>query len=98
MNLSQLNEARKLKARLDKELSKILIDVEIGRNAIKVTINGQQEIQSIKISPDIMNPEKPEYLEKLLTKAINEAIGKSQKAAAKQISNLTGGLKIPGLT
>ncbi len=98
MNLSQLHEARKLKARLDKELSKILIDVEIGRNAIKVTINGQQEIQSIKISPDIMNPEKPEYLEKLLTKAINEAIGKSQKAAAKQISNLTGGLKIPGLT
>ena len=52
---------------------------------------------SIAISPEVMNPEKPQYLEELVLKTVNEALAKSQKAAAKQLRGLTGGLKIPGL-
>jgi len=100
MNLSMLNEARKLKSQLDKaqkELSKIILEVEAGKGAVKVTINGQQKIQSIKISPEVINPDKPEYLEKLVLKAVREATARSQKVAAKHLGGLAGGLKIPGL-
>jgi len=101
MNFSMLKQAQELKSRLDKaqkELGKTVIEVESGKGAIKITINGQQKILSIKISPDVIDPKKPENLEKLIMKAITEANDKSQKLAEKQLKGLTGGLKIPGLT
>ena len=98
MNLSNLNQARELKSKLDKvqkELGTITVEASAGRGAVKVTADGQQRLKSIVISPDIMNPEKPAHLEELVLKAVNDALGKSQKAAAKQLKGLTGGLKIP---
>ena len=100
MNLSMLNQARELKSKLDKaqkELGKIIVEAESGKGAVKVTINGQQQIKSIKISPDVIDPDKAKHLEELVLKAVTEAINQSQKLAAKQLGGLTGGLKIPGL-
>jgi len=100
MNLSMLNQARQLKTKLDqvqKELSKTNVEAESGKGVVKVTVNGQQKILSIKISPEVIDPNKPEYLENLILKAIGEATEKSQKLAAKHLGKLTGGLKIPGL-
>ncbi len=101
MNLSMLKQAQELKSKLDKaqkELGKTIIEADSGHGAVKVTINGQQKILSVKIDPKAMDPKKPESLEKLIMQAINEAEDKSQKAAARQLKGLTGGLKIPGLT
>jgi len=101
MNLSMLNQALKLKSKLDKaqkELSKTTLEVSSGKGAVRVLITGQQEIQSIKISPEVIDPDKTEHLERLVLEAVSEAIAKSQKLAAEQLKGLTGGLKIPGLT
>ena len=101
MNFSMLKQAQELKSKLDKaqkELGKTIIEADAGKGAVKITINGQQKILSIKISPEVIDPKKPENLEKLILKAIAEATEKSQKEAAKQLKGLTGGLKIPGLT
>jgi len=99
MNLSSLNQARELKSKLDKaqkELSNIIVEASAGKGAVRVTADGQQKVKSIQISPGVIDPEKPELLEELVAKAVNEALTKSQKAAAKQLRGLTGGLKIPG--
>ena len=101
MNLSILKQAQELKAKLDKaqkELSNTIVEAESGKGVVKVTINGQQKIQSIKIAPKVIDPNRAEYLEELVLEAVTEAIAKSQKLAAKQLEGLTGGLKIPGLT
>ncbi len=101
MNLSMINQARQLKARLEeaqKELEKTEVQAEAGKGAVRVTANGQQKIVSISISPEAMDPEKPEQLEQLVLKAVRDAQAKSEKAAAKRMKGLTGGLKIPGLT
>ena len=100
MNLDRLNQARELKSKLDKaqkELSNIIVEANSGKGAVKVTMDGQQNIKSLEISPKVIDPEKPELLEELVLKAVSEALAKSQKAAAKQLTGLTGGLKIPGL-
>jgi len=100
MNLSLLKQAKELKSMLDKtqkELGKVIIGADSGKGAVKVTVNGQQKIKSIKISPEVIDPNKTEYLEKLVLTAVSEALTKSQKLAAKQLGGLTGGLKIPGL-
>ena len=101
MNLSMINQARQLKAKLEeaqKELAKTEVVAEAGKGAVKVTANGQQDILSITISPKVMDPEHPEQLERLVLKAITDAQAKAQKVANKRMKGLTGGLSIPGLS
>jgi DNA-binding YbaB/EbfC family protein len=100
MNLSMINQARQLKAKLDeaqKELAMIEVTAEAGKGAVKATANGQQQILAVKISPKAMDENNPEQLERLILKAISDAQSKSQKVAEKKMKGITGGLKIPGL-
>ena len=100
MNLSMLNQALKLKSKLEKaqkELSKTIVEGESGKGAVRVTVNGQQKILSIKISPEVIDPKNAKRLEDLVLKALTDTIAKSQKVASSQLKGLTGGLKIPGL-
>jgi len=100
MNPSMLNQARELKARLDKaqkELETVLVEGNAGRGAVKIVMNGQQKVKSVEISPKVIDPAKPEKLEELVLKAIADATNRSQKATAKHMKGITGGFKIPGL-
>jgi DNA-binding YbaB/EbfC family protein len=100
MNLSMINQARQLKAKLDeaqKELASIEVTAEAGKGAVKVTANGQQQILSVAISPKAMDPDNPKQLEGWILKAISDAQAKSQKVANKRMKGITGGLNIPGL-
>ena len=99
MNQNMLKQAQEMKTKLDKiqkELADTIIEVNY-KNNVKVIIDGQQKIQSITISPKVVNPNKIEDLEGMILKAVNEAMEKSQKNASKQLNKVTGGLKIPGL-
>ena len=101
MNFNMLKQAQELKSKLDKaqkELGKMIVEGEAGKGAVKVTMNGQQKVLSIKIDPSVINPDKAKDLEKLVLKAIEDTSEKSQKMAARQLKELTGGIKIPGLT
>ena len=101
MNKFMMQQAHKLQARLaqtQEEMSNLTIEASSGGGAVKITINGQQKIQSVKISPEVINPEDVELLEDLVLTAVREAINQSQELAAKRLGGLTGGLKIPGLT
>jgi len=100
VNRSFMRQAQELQAKLAKaqqELANTTVEASSGGGAIKVTINGQQKILSVKISPEAINPDDVEMLEDLVLTAVNEAIAKSQELAAKRLGKLTGGLKIPGL-
>ena len=101
MNKFMMHQAQKLQEKLVKaqqELSNATVEASSGGGAVKVVINGQQKIQSVKISPEVINPDDVELLEDLVLTAVSEAIAKSQELAAEHLSGLTGGLKIPGLT
>jgi DNA-binding YbaB/EbfC family protein len=79
-------------------LSNLTVEGSSGGGAVKVTMNGQQKIQSVEISPEAVNPEDVELLQDLVLTAVSEALTKSQEAAAKHLGSVTGGLNIPGLT
>ena len=95
-----VRQAQELQAKLAKaqqELSNLTLEASSGGGVVTVTIDGQQNIQSVKISPEVVNPDDVELLEDLVLTAVREAITKSQEAAAQSLGGLTGGLKIPGL-
>jgi len=101
VNKFMMRQAQELQAKLAKaqqELADTTVEASSGGGAVKVTINGQQKIQSVKISPEAINPDDVELLEDLVLTAVNEAIAKSQELATERLGKLTGGLKIPGLT
>lgn len=100
MNLEQLNQARQLKAKLDhaqKELKRMQIEAEAGKGAVKVVMNGEQRVTSIKIDPALVDINNTKQLEAFILRALNDAQDKAIKAAAQNLKELTGGLKIPGL-
>ncbi len=101
MNRFMMHQVQKLQEKLaeaQQELSNTTVEASSGGGAVTVTIDGQQKLQSVKISPEVINREDVELLEDLVLTAVREAIAKSQEAAAQRLGGLTGGLKIPGLT
>ena len=101
MNRFMMQQAQKLQKKLleaQQELSNTTIETSSGGGAVKVTIDGQQKVRSVKISPEVVNPDDVELLEDLVLTAITEAISQSQELTAKRLGGLTGGLNIPGLT
>jgi DNA-binding YbaB/EbfC family protein len=101
MNKFMMQQAQKLQAQLLKaqeELAALTVEASAGGGAVKVVMNGQQQIQSVKIAPEVVNPEDVEMLEDMVLSAVKEAQAMAQDAAAKKMGGLTGGLKIPGLT
>ena len=101
MNKFMMQQAQKLQAQLAKaqeDLANMTVEASSGGGAVTVTMNGQQKIQSVKIDPEVVNPEDVEMLEDMVLSAVSEASAKAQELAAKQLGGLTGGLNIPGLT
>jgi len=82
-------------AKMQEELKKRTMEVSAGGGAVKVVINGDKQIQSLKIDPAAVDPEDIEMLEDLVVAAINEALKKVDDMTAQEMSKLTGGLNLP---
>lgn len=82
---------------LQKELETRELETSIGGGAVKIRINGKQEILQLTISPDAVNPSDIETLQELLKTGINQAVKESQTMVSSAMSKVTGGLNIPGL-
>ncbi len=99
MNRNLMRQAQELQNKLAKaqeELATITVEGSAGGGAVKVVITGQQKVESVKVSPEAVNPQEVELLEDMITAAVNDAIQKSQDMAQKKLSAVSG-IKIPGL-
>ena len=97
---SMLKQAQKMQE--DMENIRSALDekeytVSVGGGAVEVTVNGSHEILSIKMQPDVVDPEDIEMLEDLLISALNESIKKANDAMEQGMEKAKGGLSIPGL-
>jgi len=82
-------------AKLQEELKARTIEVSTGGGAVKVVVNGEKKIESVKIAPTAVDPEDVEMLEDLVVAAINEAMSKVDDMMAQEMGKLTGGLNLP---
>jgi len=97
MNRNMIQQLQAKLAKTQEELGKMEIEASAGGGAVTVIIDGQQNIKSVKISKEVVDPEDVEMLEDLVLSAVKEAVTKSQETAASKMGALTGGMKIPGL-
>ena len=72
-------------------------DVSAGGGVVNVKINGNKEILSVKIAPEVVDPDDVETLEDLVCAAVNEAIKKVESVSAEEMQKITGSMSLPGL-
>ncbi len=83
---------------LQEQLAEKVVTGSSGGDMVKVKANGAQEVISITIEKELLDPSDPEMLQDLIVSAVNDALKKSRELMAQEMSKLTGGLPIPGLT
>lgn len=95
-----LKQAQKLQSdmlKVQQELAEKTVEATAGGGMVKIVANGKQQVLSISIEKEVVDPEDVEMLQDLILAAVNEALTKSQEMVSAEMSKLTGGLNIPGL-
>ncbi len=89
-----------LHTRIDKmkeELNHKFVEGTSGGGVVTVVSNGNSEITEIRINPEAVDPEDTEMLQDLIMAATNQALEKAKNLNESSLSEITGGLKLPGL-
>ncbi|MGH7830257.1 MAG: YbaB/EbfC family nucleoid-associated protein, partial [Candidatus Binatia bacterium] len=73
------------------------VEASSGGGMVRVVVNGQFTILSIKIDPEVVNSNDTGMLEDLIMAAVNEGLRRAREMVSEEMSKVTGGLKIPGL-
>ncbi len=98
---NMMKQAQKLQEKmlkLQEELGKKTVEASSGGGMVRVMANGKQQIISINIEKEVVDPDDIEMLQDLILAAANDALTKSQEMVSGEMGKLTGGLSIPGLT
>ena len=95
--MKQAQQLQNKMAKLQEEMASKTIETSVGGGMIKVVANGKQEIVSIHIEKEVVNPDDVEMLQDLILAAVNDALIQSQKMVSEEMGKLTGGMNIPGL-
>ncbi len=95
-----VKQAQQLQAKMQKvqeEMAVRTVDASAGGGMVTAVCNGKQELISVKLEKEVVNPEDIEMLQDLIVAAVNSALKKAQEMVAEEMKKLTGGINIPGL-
>jgi len=95
-----LKQAQKMQSqmmRTQEELKAKQVEGSAGGGMVKVVMTGGQEVVSVKIGKDVVDPNDIEMLEDLVLAAFQDAQKKVQEMSSSAFGSITGGLNIPGL-
>ena len=83
--------------RVQTELEATQVDGSAGGGVVKAVVTGKQELVSITIDPDAVDPADVDMLQDLIVAAVNDALRGSRELAEEKMAAVTGGLRIPGI-
>ena len=95
--MQQVKALQEKMAQIQEQLVTMTVETTAGGGMVTAVMNGRQELVSLKLEPQVVDPEDLEMLQDLIVAAINDALRKSQELAAGEMGKLAGGLNIPGL-
>jgi len=92
--MKQLQQAQE---RMQAEIAALVVAATAGGGVVKVEMDGQKQLLSLKIDPEVVSKDDLDMLQDLVLAAVNEAGRKVDEAVKEKVAGLTGGLKIPGM-
>ncbi len=95
--MKQAQKMQEEMMKIQQEAAGKTVEATAGGGMVTAVVNGKQQLVSLKIEEDVVDPEDVEMLQDLIVAAVNEAMKKSQELVSSEMGRLTGGMKIPGL-
>ncbi len=95
--MKQAQQFQNRMAKLQAELGQRTIEASAGGGMVSVVVNGQQELLSIKIDREVVNPEDVDMLQDLVLAAVNDGLTRAKKMVNDEMGKLTGGLNLPNI-
>ncbi len=95
--MKQAQQFQSKMAKLQEELNQKTVEASAGGGMVTVMANGAQEILSIRIDPEVVDPEDLEMLQDLVMAAVNDALSRAKEMVNQEMGQLTKGMNIPGM-
>ncbi len=95
--MKQANQMQLKMKKLQDELAQKTYDGTSGGGAVKVTVNGDNQIKAITIQDDVFKSGDKDMLQDMILAAANDALKTAKDTSAKEMEKITGGMNIPGL-
>ena len=95
--MKQAQEFQKNMTKIQQEIEELTVESSVGGGVVKASVSGKMELESITISPEVIDSEDMDMVQDLIVAAVNEGLKKAKEIASEKMGGLTGGLKIPGL-
>ncbi len=93
--IAQIQQLQQEMEAAQSSLSEVTVEVSAGGGVVNVVANGQQEIVSITLKPEVVDPDDVDMLQDLILSAVNQALDQSRQLASERMSGLTQGLNLP---
>ncbi|GDY01023.1 nucleoid-associated protein [Planctomycetota bacterium] len=97
---SLLKQAQDMQRRMQetkRSLAERILEGSSGGGAVKVYVNGNLEVQAVKILPAAVDPSDVDGLEDLVTTAVRQAMTAARELQDREMQKVTGGMSLPGM-
>ncbi len=96
-NAKMMRDLQARMAKIQEELAEATVEATAGGGAVKVVMTGQQQVRSVTLDPDAVDPDDVEMLQDLVVAAVNEAMSAARRTAEQKMAAVTGGMRLPGM-
>ena len=93
-----LKQLQQKQEKMQEEIAALVVEATAGGGMVKVEMDGQKNLKSLKLEPEVVSKDDVEMLQDLVVAAVNEASRKVDDQVKEKLAVLAGGMNIPGLT
>ncbi len=93
-------QVRKMQEEMEKTQEELAGEEVVGTaggGMVEIVMDGHQMVKSVRLNPEVVDPDDVEMLQDLLLAALNDATEKAKALAEERMGDVTGGVNIPGL-
>jgi len=95
--LKQAQQFQAKMAKMQEEVGERTVEVSSGGGMVTVVVNGKQELLSIRIDPEVIDPDDREMLQDLIMAAVNDGLTRAKNMVNDEMGKLTKGLNLPNI-
>ena len=93
--MAQLQQLQNKMEAAQREIEQMETEASAGGGAVSVKVNGQHQLVSVSIKPELCDPDDVEMLQDLIVAAANEAMRRIDEVSNNEMNKLTGGMNLP---
>lgn len=87
-----MKQAQEMQDRLQREVGELTVEATVGGGMVSVKMSGHKQLLSVKIDPEVLDPEDPSMVEDLVLAAVNEANRRVDEGLKEKVGTMAAGM------